>query len=125
MVLRHFTYSEFDCKSGVGQGEIFMDNDFLKLLDKARFVAGIPFVITSGYRTKEYNEQLIKNGYKASSNSSHCKGIAADIKADTPQKKFAIVQALLFVGITRIGIAHDFIHCDIDKDKTNKIIWTY
>ena len=124
MVLRHFTYSEFDCKSGVGQGEIFMDNDFLKLLDKARFVAGIPFVITSGYRTKEYNEQLIKNGYKASL-IHHIVKESCRHQSRYTTKKFAIVQALLFVGITRIGIAHDFIHCDIDQEKTNKIIWTY
>jgi zinc D-Ala-D-Ala carboxypeptidase len=125
MVLKHFTFSEFDCKSGNGLGKTYMDYNFLFMLDKARTIAKIPFVITSGYRTKEYNKQLMDKGYKASPNSSHCLGLAADIKADTPSKRFIIVKALMNVGISRIGISNDFIHCDIDTKKTRNLIWTY
>jgi len=32
---------------------------------------------------------------------------------------------LLEVGFTRIGIGNTFIHVDIDKDKSQNVIWTY
>ena len=122
---KHFTYSEFDCKSGVGQGEIFMKDAFIKMLDDARIIANTPFIITSGYRTKEYNAELIKKGYKASPNSSHCKGVAADIKITNSYTRFKIIQALVMVGFKRIGVAKDFIHCDLDFEKQQNILWTY
>tara|TARA_R100000231_G_C5291189_1_gene154638 strand:+ start:235 stop:615 length:381 start_codon:yes stop_codon:yes gene_type:complete len=122
---KYFTYSEFDCKSGIGQGEIFMNHKFIEMLDDARTIANVPFIITSGYRTKEYNAELIKKGYKASPNSSHCKGVAADIKIRNSHNRFKIIQALVMVGFKRIGVAKDFIHCDLDFEKKQNILWTY
>ena len=46
---KYFTYSEFDCKSGIGQGEIFMNHKFIEMLDDARTIANVPFIITSGF----------------------------------------------------------------------------
>ena len=122
---KYFTYTEFDCKSGLGQGEIFMKDAFIQMLDDARTIANTPFVITSGYRTPEYNKQLIKQGYKASEDSSHCKGVSADIKVKDSHTRFKILQALIMVGFKRIGVAEDFIHCDLDFSKHQNIIWTY
>ena len=124
MAFKHFTYKEFDCKGGVGKGES-MKEDFVCLLDDAREIAGIPFKITSGFRTPEYNQQLIDKGYKGSKTSSHLKGVAADIEAKTSKQKYNIITALLEVGISRIGIGENFIHCDIDTEKTQNLIWTY
>jgi hypothetical protein len=56
MKFKYFTYKEFDCKGGQGKGEN-MSDDFICLLDDARELARIPFKITSGYRTPEYNKQ--------------------------------------------------------------------
>lgn len=124
MSFKYFTYKEFDCKGGVGKGEN-MDQEFMCLLDDAREIAGIPFKITSGYRTKEYNQELIDKGYKGSKTSSHLKGLAADIEANTPKQRYIIITALLEVGIDRIGIGRNFIHCDIDINKNPNLIWTY
>ena len=124
MRFKHFTYKEFDCKSGKGNGEN-MDNKFIDMLDKAREKAGIPFIITSGYRTNEYNQYLIDSGYKGSATSSHLKGVASDIEAKTSEQRYKIITALLDVGATRIGIGKNFIHVDTDIRKIQNLIWTY
>ena len=122
---KHFSWKEFDCKSGKGKGIDNMDKEFICLLDDARGIAEVPFKITSGYRTPEYNKALLEQGYKGSRNSSHTKGIAADIYAKDSFTRFKIVTALMIVGINRIGIGNNFIHCDIDEDKSQQVLWTY
>lgn len=124
MKFKYFTYKEFDCKGGEGKGEN-MSDDFICLLDDARELAGIPFKITSGYRTEEYNKRLMDYGFQASITSSHLKGLAADIEVKSSEDRFRIIGALVSVGIYRIGIGKDFIHCDIDENKKPNLIWTY
>jgi len=99
--------------------ETNMSKEFLFVLDEAREIAGIPFVINSAYRSPEH-PLSIKNP-----SSSHIKGLAVDIKATDSNTRFKIVQALITVGFTRIGIADTFIHVDLDLDKTQNVIWTY
>jgi len=125
MTLKYFKLSEFDCPFEEGSGSK-MNYTFLEKLDQARGLAeNTPFKITSGYRTKEYNEDLIKRGYKASRNSSHLKGLAADISVKDSKSRFIVFNSLLLAGFTRIGIADTFIHVDLDTDKTQNVIWTY
>ena len=99
--------------------EANMDKRFLFVLDEAREFAGIPFIINSAYRSPDHPES-IKNP-----TSSHIKGLAVDIKATDSATRFKIVEALVSVGFTRIGIADTFIHVDLDLDKTQNVIWTY
>tara|TARA_R100000908_G_C3613549_1_gene62545 strand:+ start:42 stop:419 length:378 start_codon:yes stop_codon:yes gene_type:complete len=124
MKFKYFTYKEFDCKGGEGKGEN-MDDDFIFMLDEAREIAGIPFKITSGYRTPEYNKRLMDYGFQASITSSHLQGLAADIEVKSSEDRFRIIGSLVSVGIYRIGIGKDFIHCDIDQNKKPNLIWTY
>lgn len=124
MTLKYFKLSEFDCPFEEGSGSK-MNYTFLEKLDKARGLAGIPFKITSGYRTKEYNEDLIRRNYKASKNSSHLKALASDISVKDSKSRFIVFNSLLLAGFTRIGIADTFIHVDLDTDKTQNVIWTY
>jgi uncharacterized protein YcbK (DUF882 family) len=119
MNLKHFKLSEFDSPDLPGSGER-MDEDFLKLLDKARSIANTPFKINSGYRTPSHNSKV---GGKSS--SSHLKGMAADIHCNDDASRSLIVQALIEVGFTRIGIAKTFIHVDNDKAKNSNRIWVY
>jgi uncharacterized protein YcbK (DUF882 family) len=79
MELDYFDMKEFDSPDLPGSGEEMMDEEFLTMLDNAREIAGIPFKVNSGFRTNEYNEDLLKRGFKASKNSSHLIGKAADI----------------------------------------------
>ena len=96
-----------------------MNEDFLAKLDEAREYANIPFIINSAYRSPEHPES-IKNP-----SSSHIKGLAVDINAKDSRTRFLILDALLTVGFTRIGISDTFIHVDLDFDKSQSVIWTY
>jgi zinc D-Ala-D-Ala carboxypeptidase len=116
--MNYFTLDEFDSPDVLGSGEN-MDVKFLELLDYAREEAMTSFKINSGYRTPERNAKV-----GGVANSSHIKGCAADISCTSSAKRLLIVQALINVGFTRIGIAGSFIHVDNDPDK-NDAIWLY
>lgn len=108
-------YKYFSEKEVVG-----LNPDLVKMLDKAREIAGVPFKITSGKRTKAQNTNA--GGVE---DSAHLLGLAVDIASPTSDVRFKIFNALVAVGFTRLGIGETFIHADIDKDKAQNIIWHY
>ena len=122
--MRNFNLKEFDSPDLSGSG-LNMDKDFLSMLDNARDIAKTPFKITSGYRTKEHNVAIYKKLGKKPIESSHLKGVACDIACSDSRARFLIINALLEVGFTRIGIANNFIHVDSDCEKSQDVIWTY
>jgi len=116
--MKYFTLDEFDCPSLPNSGKN-MDTNFLTKLEEAREIACVPFKITSGYRTKEHNEEV--GGVP---NSSHLIGVAADVSVSSGHDRYVILNALIRAGFKRIGVAKTFIHCDTDDSKPNSV-WTY
>lgn len=116
--MKYFDISEFDSPDEPGSGSL-MDKTFLAMLDSARERSGMPFVINSGYRTKEHNDAL-----KASKTSSHLKGLAADISCKSSLQRQKIVTSLIIEGFTRLGIGKTFVHVDHDQSKP-KAVWLY
>jgi zinc D-Ala-D-Ala carboxypeptidase len=94
-----------------------LNHQLLKMLDEAREKAFVPFIINSAYRTKEYEIKKGRTGF-----SSHCKGLAVDIKCNDSIDRFLIIKALIDTGFRRIGIYENFLHVDIDESKPN-CIW--
>jgi zinc D-Ala-D-Ala carboxypeptidase len=90
----------------------------VQMLDRAREYSGIPFYLTSTLRTEETNKAC-----GGVSDSSHLKGLAVDIRANTSEQKFKIMTALIAIGFKRIGIYPNHIHCDIDKLKPQDVLW--
>ena len=84
---KYFNLSEFDSPDQAGSGA-YMNPDFLRKLDKARGIAGIPFRINSGYRTEAHNRKV-----GGVNDSAHLKGLAVDI-ATTPETKDIIYNSL-------------------------------
>tara|TARA_R110000764_G_C10736678_1_gene350211 strand:- start:51 stop:422 length:372 start_codon:yes stop_codon:yes gene_type:complete len=119
---KYFKLSEFSTP-GLDNGHK-MDRDFVAILDSIRAEFGKPMRVTSGYRTKAYNEDLIKRGYAASSTSSHLKGVAADISCTNSKDRIRLIEIALKHNIRRIGISSTFLHFDDDADK-NIACWTY
>lgn len=117
--MRFFKLKEFDSPDLKGSGKL-MDETFLAMLEDARNIANIPFKINSGFRTIEHNKEA-----KGKSNSSHLRGLAADIYCVDSRSRFTIVSALQQAGFNRIGISKSFIHCDIDTNKSKNVIWIY
>ncbi|MDB9967635.1 D-Ala-D-Ala carboxypeptidase family metallohydrolase [Gammaproteobacteria bacterium] len=119
MKFKYFTYEEFDSPDFLGSGEL-VSNELISMLDVARKKYGKSMAINSGYRTIENNAKV---GGKPT--SSHLKGLAADISCTNSTDRFLLEGILREVGFTRIGIGNSFIHVDIDKDKAQKVLWTY
>jgi len=116
-MFNYFKLEEFACPC-CGKNEI--DEQFVRKLDAARGIAGVPFTITSGYRCKKHNAEV--GGVPS---SSHVKGVAVDIKVNSSAERYKILFALNLVGFNRFGIGKGFIHVDMDKDKPEKVIWDY
>jgi zinc D-Ala-D-Ala carboxypeptidase len=105
--MKHFKIKEFDCPCC---GKADMDSEFLQMIDHARRIAQIPFVINSGYRCDHHNGIV---GGKP--NSAHMTGNAADIKCLDDVSRYKIVSALIYAGFKRIGVYKTFIHADNKK----------
>lgn len=124
-MLKYFNYEEFDSPDEDGSGLPTTDGgkmsiSFLHKLDEARAIAGVPFKITSGYRSEKHNATV---GGRVG--SSHLKGVAVDIHCKTSADRTKIINALVKVGLgRRLGIAKTFLHTDDDKDKP-AAIWLY
>lgn len=117
--MKYFKIEDFDSPDMKGSGSR-MDGKFLQRLDYARYLAGIPFVINSGYRTRKHNDKV-----GGSPNSSHTRGYAVDIHCTDSVSRSKILDALKAAGFTRIGIAKTFIHVDNDPDKAPNVVWLY
>jgi hypothetical protein len=118
MSLKYFTLEEFDSPDSPGSGK-HMKKEFLEMIDLARGLAGIPFKINSGFRTREHNS--IVGGRIG---SSHLAGCAADISCTNSGNRALIIKSLIDAGFTRLGIASSFIHVDNDITKEDAI-WLY
>jgi len=85
--------------------------DLMAMLDQARHIAGIPFVITSGLRTKAENDALPT----AVQNSAHLTGQAVDLAYSTSTQRLLIMKGLYAAGFNRLGMGTNYIHADISK----------
>ncbi len=117
--MKYFEVEEFDSPDKPGSGSNMQASTLLKI-DEAREIAGIPFVVNSGYRTEPHNRKV--GGVDS---SSHTTGHAVDIRAQGGQQRLTIVKAALEAGFTRIGVSRTFIHMDDDSSKPQGVLWTY
>lgn len=86
-------------------------------LQTARTLAGVPFVLTSAFRSVEYEKKRRRSG-----KSMHCLGRAVDIKCVDSGTRYRILESLIAAGFHGIGIDNAFIHVD---DRDFPLIWTY
>lgn len=114
---KYFSESEFErCNPPCSLQD--MKQDAMDMFDKARELAGIPFVINSAYRTVEHEKARKRAG-----TSAHTLGRAIDIQCQNESNRFKILTALLDVGFTRIGVYDTFIHADNSTRHVQKVIW--
>lgn len=99
-----------------------LDMKLVEALDKARDIAGIPFKITSGKRTQAQNQAS-----GGSPNSSHLRGLAADLACVESDKRHYILLGLLTCGTQMfIEICKKHIHVDIDHNihDLDQVMWS-
>ena len=119
MKFKYFEYKHFDSPDMPRSGELVSD-ELISMLDVARKKYGKPIIPNSGYRTIEHNAKV---GGKPT--SSHLKALAVDIACSNSTDRFKLEGILREVGFKRIGMGSTFIHVDIDKDKSQNVLWTY
>ena len=112
----YFPEKPWACKCGCGFDEIKQELE--DKLNVARFLAGVPFNMTSVCRCVKHNHD---EGGK--SNSAHLTGEAGDIECLSGPQRLVIVSSLLSAGFVRIGVARTFIHGDIRLQPAS--IWVY
>jgi len=104
-----------------------LDPELCAMLDLARARAGVPFVITSGFRTADDNHQCGGAGH-----SSHCEGLAVDLGLagfeegeERDHARRLIRRGLELAGFNRYGAYPMHIHIDIGKspDYTQDVEW--
>lgn len=110
---QHFKAREFQCKDKT-EG-LLVATELIETLEKIRNNFNAPVIINSGYRTPSWNSKV--NG---SSNSYHCKGMAADIvvKGHTSLEVARYANSIMEQG----GVIRytNFTHIDIREEKYRK-----
>ena len=111
---KYFKLEDFDCQE---TGENEMNVDFIHSLDQLRAACEFPFIVTSGFRSREHSAEKRKS--KA---GTHAYGIAADIKVSGGAQRLAIVKHASAMGMS-VGVAKTFVHVDVRK--TEPMCWCY
>lgn len=93
----HFSAGEF------GEHADRMDAEFIALLDMARAMAGVPFVITSAWRD-------------STESKAHFLGKAVDLRAKDSGHRFKIVHACIMAGFCRVGVYYKTGHVHVDRN---------
>lgn len=116
----NFTLEEFACPCCNGLPKVTEQfRLFIDMLQNTRDIYGANMRITSGYRCARHNKAV-----GGVSDSSHLKGIAADVACSSDEARLRLVRSALQAGFERIGVGYTFIHLDIDNDK-KKSMWLY
>lgn len=115
--LKYFSYDEFE---RISSPVCKLDPSSLQRLDRAREIAGVPFIVTSAYRSPESEKAKGRSGFGA-----HTLGRAFDIKCVDSESRWHIVFGALAAGFTRIGIGSTFVHMDDAETLPSPRIWLY
>jgi hypothetical protein len=122
----NFKLGEFKCKDGTEVPGKFRGNtqELMENLEVLRKELGdTPIQIISGYRTFEYNRDVVyKDKKKKSLKSQHVCGMAADIsvKDHTPEQVHSTIERLIKEGKMKqggLGLYDTFVHYDIRDEK--------
>ena len=113
-IAKHFKVKEFACKDG--SPVVFIDEYLVTILDILRNKLEKPIIITSGYRTPEWNAKC--NGAKY---SYHTRGMAADIRVDGMNAK-ELANKLNAIVPDECGIIvyNSWVHFDVRESKYRK-----
>lgn len=111
---KHFTIKEFAQRGNgwdTGHSPVTWDDRFIARLDALRDAVNAPLVISSGYRSPQYNKAVSSTG----DNGPHTTGRAVDIQCRGAVAHRVLLRAPA-LGFTGIGVSQKggsrFIHLD-------------
>jgi hypothetical protein len=97
-----------------------VDMPTLQMLDNARDIAGVPFVITSNYRDPAHSVEV---GGGKSDAHTEIPTTAFDIACHDSSARLKIIQGLIKAGFTRMGLNLVHIHADNSKLLPQNVFW--
>lgn len=106
---KNFKVSEFKCSDG--SDAVLIDSELVIILQNIRDYFGVPVIISSGYRTAEYNANV-----GGGSSSLHLYGRAADIKV-TGVSPWNVAKYAENIGVKGVGLYNSFVHIDTRDTK--------
>jgi zinc D-Ala-D-Ala carboxypeptidase len=92
--------------------------ELVEKLDRAREVAGVPFIITSGFRDEEHNRNL-----GGAPNSAHLRGLAVDLNVVDSFTRYRVVFGLLAAGFLRVEVSPRHVHADCDSSLPHPVLF--
>lgn len=104
-----------------------LDIELVAMIDKARHLSKIPYIITDGRRSG-----LGKQDRNAVNNSAHLTGHAVDLRCQDYQALWRMLSGLFASGFKRIGVylkkqndkwLPTHIHVDNDLTKDQEVLW--
>lgn len=120
----NFSEDELACK---GDGTLSMNCAFMDRLQALRDAYGKPMIVTSGYRSPEYNATISKTG----TDGPHTTGRAVDI-AIRGREAYVLLSLAIELGFTGIGVSQKgearFLHLDdltAEEGFPRPWIWSY
>ena len=96
-----------------------LDQELCAMLDRARGLAGCPFIITNGLRTQDQNDALAESV----KNSAHLTGHAVDLACNDSEVRYAMIRGLILAGFKRIGIYSAHLHADNSATLPQEVCW--
>ena len=114
---KNFNVEEYACKCGCGRADI--KAELARKVQEVRDILGRSIRINSGFRCSRHNGNI-----GASETSSHIDGWAADLQTKGSAARYEMLAAVLPI-FDRVGIAKNFIHVDVDANKTAGVVWIY
>lgn len=119
------SWSELACRDGSEYPQEWRTTrlpELVKAFERVRAIYGAPILISSAYRTPEYNAKL-NGGKGGAKNSQHCAGRALDLAPAKggPQAlaklRLAVIQARQEGLLRGVGIYRNFVHLDVRPGK--------
>ena len=129
----HLSWNELACKDGTPYPTKWRATRARRLaavFELIRGAVGKPIIVRSAYRTKEYNLDLRRRGYKAARRSQHVEGRALDLAVPvgvTPDAFRATIRELadMHAAIGGVGFYRTFVHVDVrPRPETGRLaVW--
>jgi len=92
--------------------------ELVERLERARELADVPFVITSGFRSESHNADI--GGVHR---SAHTTGEAADLACPTAEARLRMLRGIFAAGFTRVEVGTRHIHVDVSKTLPQNVCW--
>jgi hypothetical protein len=97
-----------------------VDRPTLAMLNDARDRAGIPFIVTSNYRTPQHSVEV---GGSLGDAHTEIPCTAFDISCTSGREMYFIIKAAFEAGFKRIGLNHSHVHLDNSPKLPVQVMW--